>query len=138
MRAYHRKILLQRHEEVRFLDVPEAFHIPREEKGLLQCLGQGAGVLPLGLPDCGVPGNGDSSQPRSPSSLRSAQFNLLGDILSTVPADYYYHPHYVKEMNTMEKLRLEKILGRKISNEAFVTYCTREDYEREQGISQSY
>ena len=32
----------------------------------------------------------------------------------------------------------KKILGRKISNEAFVTYCTREDYEREQGISQSY
>ena len=60
---------------------------------------------------------------------------LLGDILSSVPADYYYHPHYVKEMNTMEKLRLEKILGRKISNEAFHTYCTREDYEREQGIS---
>jgi benzoyl-CoA reductase/2-hydroxyglutaryl-CoA dehydratase subunit BcrC/BadD/HgdB len=55
-----------------------------------------------------------------------------------VPADYYYQPHYVKEMNTMEKLRLEKILGRKISNEAFRTYCTREDYEREQGISQSY
>ena len=64
--------------------------------------------------------------------------NLLGDILSSVPADYYYQPHYVKEMNTMEKLRLEKILGRKISNEAFRTYCTREDYEREQGISQSY
>ena len=62
-------------------------------------------------------------------------FNLLGDILSSVPADYYYQPHYVNEMNTMEKLRLEKILGRKISNEAFVTYCTREDYEREQGIS---
>ena len=60
---------------------------------------------------------------------------LLGDILSTVPADYYYQPHYVNEMNTMEKLRLEKILGRKISNEAFHTYCTREDYEREQGIS---
>ena len=65
-------------------------------------------------------------------------FNLLGDILSTVPADYYYQPHYVKEMNTMEKLRLEKILGRKISNEAFHTYCSREDYEREQGIAQTY
>ena len=64
--------------------------------------------------------------------------NLLGDILSSVPADYYYQPHYVNEMNTMEKLRLEKILGRKISNEAFRTYCTREDYEREQGIAQTY
>ena len=65
-------------------------------------------------------------------------FDLLGDILSTVPPDYYYQPHYVNEMNTMEKLRLEKILGRKISNEAFHTYCTREDYEREQGIAQTY
>ena len=65
-------------------------------------------------------------------------FNLLGDILSSVPADYYYHPHYINEMNTMEKLRLEKILGRKISNEAFRTYCTREGYEREQGIAQTY
>ena len=60
---------------------------------------------------------------------------VLGDILSTVPDDYYYQPHYINEMNTIENLRLEKILGRKISNEAFVTYCTREDYEREQGIS---
>lgn len=63
---------------------------------------------------------------------------LLGDILSSVPADYYYQPHYINEMNTTEKLRLEKILGRKISNEAFHTYCTREDYEREQGIAQTY
>lgn len=61
--------------------------------------------------------------------------NLLGDILSAVPEDFYYQPRYIKEMNTMEKLRLEKILGRKITNEAFITYCTREDYEREQGIS---
>lgn len=61
--------------------------------------------------------------------------NLLGDILSAVPEDFYYQPRYFKEMNTMEKLRLEKILGRKITNEAFITYCTREDYEREQGIS---
>ncbi|MCH5298725.1 MAG: relaxase/mobilization nuclease domain-containing protein [Ruminococcus sp.] len=61
--------------------------------------------------------------------------DLLGDILSAVPEDFYYRPRYIKEMNTMEKLRLEKILGRKITNEAFITYCTREDYEREQGIS---
>ena len=61
-------------------------------------------------------------------------FNLLGEILSSVPADYYYQPHYIKEMNTIEKLRLEKILGRKISNEAFHTYCTREDYESEMGL----
>ena len=63
--------------------------------------------------------------------------NLLGDILSTIPEDFYYQPHYINEMNTAEKLRLEKILGRKITNEAFYTYCTREDYEREQGIAQT-
>ena len=61
--------------------------------------------------------------------------NLLGDILSTVPDDYYYQPQYIDEMSTTEKQRIEKILGRKICNEAFYTYCTREDYEREQGIS---
>ena len=61
--------------------------------------------------------------------------NLLGDLLSTVPDDYYYQPHYINEMSTLEKLRLEKILGRIICNEALHTYCTREDYEREQGIS---
>ena len=38
-------------------------------------------------------------------------------------------------MSTAEKERIEKILGRRICNEAFYTYCTREEYEREQGIS---
>ena len=61
--------------------------------------------------------------------------NLLGDLLSTVPDDYYYQPQYIDEMSTAEKQRIEKILGRRICNEAFYTYCTREDYEREQGIS---
>ena len=61
--------------------------------------------------------------------------NLLGDLLSTVPDDYYYQPQYIDEMSTAEKERIEKILGRRICNEAFYTYCTREEYEREQGIS---
>ena len=61
--------------------------------------------------------------------------NLLGDLLSTVPDDYYYQPQYIDEMSTAEKQRIEKILGRRICNEAFYTYCTREEYEREQGIS---
>ena len=61
--------------------------------------------------------------------------NLLGDLLSTVPDDCYYQPQYIDEMSTAEKERIEKILGRRICNEAFYTYCTREDYEREQGIS---
>ena len=61
--------------------------------------------------------------------------NLLGDLLSTVPDDYYYQPQYIDEMSTAEKERIEKILGRRICNEAFYTYCTREDYEREMGLS---
>ena len=61
--------------------------------------------------------------------------NLLGDILSTVPPGCCYHPKYICEISTAEKERIEKILGRRICNEAFYTYCTREDYEREQGIS---
>ena len=47
----------------------------------------------------------------------------------------HFNESHDNEMNMMEKLRLEKILRRKISNEAFHAYCTREDYEREQGIS---
>ena len=61
--------------------------------------------------------------------------NLLGDLLSTVPDDYYYQPQYIDEMSTAEKERIEKILDRRICNEAFYTYCTREDYEREMGLS---
>lgn len=67
-------------------------------------------------------------------TLSHGLFDLLGDVLTTIPEGYYYQPQYINEMNTMEKLRLEKILGRKITNEAFVTYCTREAYEQQKGI----
>jgi hypothetical protein len=39
-------------------------------------------------------------------------------------------------MSQAEKEAIEKILGRKISNEAYLTYCTREDYEQQAGIRQ--
>lgn len=61
--------------------------------------------------------------------------NILGEILSSIPESYYFQPQYIDEINTDEKLRLEKILGRKISREAFVTYCTREQYEQEQRLT---
>ena len=32
------------------------------------------------------------------------------------------------------KAQIEKILGRKITNEAYLTYCTREDYEQQAGL----
>lgn len=61
--------------------------------------------------------------------------SFLGDLLSSIPESCYYQPQYIDEINTAEKLRLEKILGRKISREAFATYCTREQYEQEQGLT---
>ena len=45
-----------------------------------------------------------------------------------------YTPQQLNEMSQAEKAAIEKILGRKISNEAYLTYCTREDYEQQAGI----
>ena len=39
-------------------------------------------------------------------------------------------------MKFAEKATIEKILGRKITNEAYLTYCTREDYEQQAEIKQ--
>ena len=54
--------------------------------------------------------------------------NLLGDILSTVPADYYYQPHYVKEMNTklLKHLTILRICLT-ILYRTYVLYNIRED-----------
>lgn len=60
--------------------------------------------------------------------------NLIGDFLSIVPKDNYFQPQYINEMKPEEKLRLEKILGRKISNEAFLTYCTGKKNEQQYGM----
>ena len=38
-------------------------------------------------------------------------------------------------MDKWEKERLEQILGKKISTEAFTCYCTREEYEQQSGLS---
>jgi hypothetical protein len=40
-------------------------------------------------------------------------------------------------MDKWEKERLEKILGRRISAEAFICYCTREEYEQQSGLAYS-
>ena len=39
-------------------------------------------------------------------------------------------------MKFAENATIEKILGRKITNEAYLTYCTREDYEQQAEIRQ--
>ena len=58
---------------------------------------------------------------------------MLGDLLSIAPPESDFEPHPVKELSTAEKLRLEKILGRKISPICFACYSTQEEYE--QGMS---
>ena len=61
--------------------------------------------------------------------------NLIGDFLSIAPQRASYTPRQLTEMDKWEKERLEQILGKKISTEAFVCYCTREEYEQQSGLS---
>ena len=66
-------------------------------------------------------------------TLTTELISLLGDLLSIAPPESDFEPHPVKELSTAEKLRLEKILGRKISPICFACYSTQEEYE--QGMS---
>ena len=61
--------------------------------------------------------------------------NFIGNFLSIAPQTIYYTPRPLTEMDKWEKERLEQILGKKISTEAFVCYCTREEYEQQSGLS---
>ena len=65
------------------------------------------------------------------AAMAAERFGVSEEISSAIR----WHTTGKSDMSTLEKIRLEKILGRKICNEALHTYCTREDYEREQGIS---
>ena len=60
--------------------------------------------------------------------------NLLGNILSSIPSQDYYTPRPLTEMDWQEKERLEQILGRKISPQAYICYCTQDEYEQENGL----
>lgn len=66
-------------------------------------------------------------------TVTTGLISLLGDLLSIAPPESDFEPHPVKELSTAEKLRLEKILGRKISPICFACYSTQEEYE--QGMS---
>ena len=66
-------------------------------------------------------------------TVTTGLISMLGDLLSIVPPESDFEPHPVKELSTAEKLRLEKILGRKISPRCFACYSTQEEYE--QGMS---
>lgn len=66
-------------------------------------------------------------------TVTTGLISLLGDLLSIAPPEDDYEPNPTKELSTAEKLRLEKILGRKISPKAYACYSTQEEYE--QGMS---
>ena len=59
---------------------------------------------------------------------------MLCEMFSAIEDEPGYTPQQINEMSQTEKAAIEKILGRKISNEAYLTYCTREDYEQQAGI----
>ena len=67
-------------------------------------------------------------------TITTGLVTLLGNILSAVPQQGTYTPQRLTERSQQEKMRLERLLGRKISNEAFACYCTQEEYDQQQGI----
>ena len=64
----------------------------------------------------------------------SGLVEMIGDFLCTIEDEPGYDPPKLNEMSQAEKTLIEKILGRKITNTAFITYCTREAYEQEMCI----
>ena len=75
--------------------------------------------------------------PGAKHTMSTELVSLIGDFLSIAPQTIYYTPRPLTEMDKWEKERLEEILGRRISADAFVCYCTREDYEQQSGLSLS-
>lgn len=67
-------------------------------------------------------------------TVTTGLLNLIGDLLCR-EEEGGYTPRPLTEMDKWEKERLEKILGKRISNEAYLYYCTREDYEQSAGLS---
>ncbi len=74
-------------------------------------------------------------QENAKQTMSSGLINLIGDFLSIAPTRHIYTPRRLTEMDKWEKERLEKILGRRISAEAFICYCTREEYEQQSGLA---
>ena len=74
-------------------------------------------------------------QENSSMTLTTGLMNLLGDLLSAVPPHSNYTPQPVKELSYAEKIKLEKILGKKIEPKAFACYSTQEEYEQAMGLT---
>lgn len=70
-------------------------------------------------------------------TLSNGLFSGLVDLLNSIPSDFhiYFTPDYINEINPYKKRELEKLLGRRITNEAFAYYCTQEGYEQQMGLS---
>ena len=73
--------------------------------------------------------------PKAKETVTVGLINLFADLLCSNPRTSLYTPRALTERDKWEKERLEQILGKKISPEAFVCYCTREEYEQQSGIS---
>ena len=69
-------------------------------------------------------------------TITTGLMDLIGDLLCQEESEGYT-PRVLNEMSQWEKERLERILGRRITNEAFIAYCTREDYEQSVGLRMS-
>ena len=69
-------------------------------------------------------------------TITTGLMDFIGDLLCQEES-HGYTPRVLNEMSQWEKERLERILGRRISNEAFIAYCTHEDYEQSVGLRMS-
>lgn len=72
--------------------------------------------------------------PSATMTITDGLLNFIGDFLSIIPPESDYTPEMIKEMNPWEKMRIEQMLGRKISSESFVCYCNRSQREQENGF----
>lgn len=72
--------------------------------------------------------------PSATMTITDGLLNFIGDFLSIIPPESDYTPEMIKEMNPWEKMRIERMLGRKISSESFVCYCNRSQREQENGF----
>ena len=73
-------------------------------------------------------------EPHAKKTATTGQICMISDILSVKPPREAYTPRQLTEMDWEEKEHLEEILGRKISPQAFVCYCTKEEYEQANGL----
>ena len=75
---------------------------------------------------------------KADKTISTGLFEMLCEKFCAIEDEPGYTPRQLNEMSQAEKAAIEKILGRKITNEAYLTYCTRENYEQQAGIRQGW